>query len=171
MFFFKKMRFFAMNICNVPNITNSNYHIWSYEHINWISCTQRCEIRVIFDNNSHCLFCRTEPLDYSTFTSVKDWLEAIKMGMYASNFTKAGYKELTDVASLTEDELLKKVGVRLIGHRHKIYMRIKEMSDEMKLKREQSVRIWCFGELYDGYSRKMEQSATWSRLQIGYFSC
>ncbi|XP_028394331.1 ephrin type-B receptor 2-like [Dendronephthya gigantea] len=84
---------------------------------------------------------RNEPLDYSTFTSVKDWLEAIKMGMYASNFSKAGYEELSDVAQLTEDELLKKVGVRLIGHRHKIYQRIKEMSEEMKLKREQSMRI------------------------------
>lgn len=80
-------------------------------------------------------------MDYSTFTSVKDWLEAIKMERYASNFSKAGYKELSDVAQLTEDELLKKVGVRLIGHRHKIYETIKEMSEEMKLKREQSVRI------------------------------
>jgi ephrin-B len=80
-------------------------------------------------------------LDYASFSSVKDWLEAIKMGMYASNFAKAGYEELGDVAQLTEDELLKKVGVRLVGHRHKIYQRIKEMSEDMRLKREQSVRI------------------------------
>lgn len=86
-------------------------------------------------------FRRTEPLDYSTFTSVKDWLDAIKMGMYATNFSKAGYEELSDVAQLTEDELLKKVGVRLVGHRHKIYMRIKEMSEDLMLKREESVRI------------------------------
>ncbi|CAB4003216.1 ephrin type-A receptor 5 isoform X2 [Paramuricea clavata] len=84
---------------------------------------------------------RTEPLDYAAFTSIKDWLEAIKMGMYASNFSKAGYEELSDVAQLTEDELLEKVGVRLVGHRHKIYQRIKEMSEDMNLKREQSVRI------------------------------
>ena len=84
---------------------------------------------------------RTEALDYSTFESVKDWLEAMKMGMYASNFSKAGYDELADVAQLSEDELLKVVGVRLVGHRHKIYQRIKEMSEDMRLKREQSVRI------------------------------
>lgn len=63
------------------------------------------------------------------------------MGMYTSNFSNAGYEELSDVALLTEDELLKKVGVRLIGHRHKIYQRIKEMSDIMNLTREDSVKI------------------------------
>ena len=80
-------------------------------------------------------------MDYSTFDSVKDWLEAMKMGMYASNFSKAGYDELADVAQLSEDELLKVVGVRLVGHRHKIYQRIKEMSEDMRLQREQSMRI------------------------------
>ena len=80
-------------------------------------------------------------MDNSTFTSVKDWLEAIEMGMYASNFSKAGYEELSDVVQLTEDKLLNKVGVTLVGHRHKIYERIKEMSEDMKLKREQPVRI------------------------------
>jgi hypothetical protein len=63
------------------------------------------------------------------------------MGMYASNFSQAGYEELSDVAQLTEDELLKKVRVTLVGHRHKIFRRIKEMSEDMKLKQEQSVRI------------------------------
>jgi ephrin-A len=78
-------------------------------------------------------------LDNSTFTLVKDWLEAIEMGMYASNFSMAGYEELSDVAQLTEDELLKKVGVTVEDHRHKIYERIKEMSEDMKLKPEQPV--------------------------------
>ncbi|CAB4026082.1 ephrin type-B receptor 1 isoform X4, partial [Paramuricea clavata] len=84
---------------------------------------------------------RIEPLGNSTFTSVKDWLEAIKMEMYASNFTKAGYEELSDVAQLTEDELLKKVEVTVEDHRHKIYERIQEMSEDMKLKQEQPVRV------------------------------
>ena len=63
--------------------------------------------------------------------------------MYASNFSQAGYGELSDVAQLTEDELLKKVGVLVTmeDHRHKIYEGIKEMSEDMKLKREQPVRI------------------------------
>ena len=68
------------------------------------------------------IYCRqTFPhaLDYSTFSSVKDaikmGMDAIKMGMYATNFSKAGYQELSDVAELTEDELLQKVGVRLVG--------------------------------------------------------
>ena len=72
---------------------------------------------------------------------MKDWLEAMEMWMYASNFSQAGYGELSDVAQLTEDELLKKVGVTVEDHRHKIYERIKEMSEDMKLKREQPVRI------------------------------
>ena len=78
-------------------------------------------------------------MDNSTFTLVKDWLEAIEMGMYASHFSKAGYEELSDVAQLTEDELLKKVEVTVEDHRHKIYERIKEMSEDMKLKPEQPV--------------------------------
>ena len=56
------------------------------------------------------------------------------MGMYANNFSMAGYEELSDVAQLTEDELLKKVGVTVEDHRHKIYQMIKEMSQDMKLK-------------------------------------
>ena len=78
-------------------------------------------------------------MDNSTFTLVKDWLEAIEMGMYASHFSKAGYEELSDVAQLTEDELLKKVKVTVEDHRHKIYERIKEMSEDMKLKPERPV--------------------------------
>lgn len=68
--------------------------------------------------------------------------------MYASNFTKAGYEEFADIARLTEDELLQKVGVRLVGHRHKIYQRIKEMSDVLETNREESVKIWFFFKVF-----------------------
>ena len=77
--------------------------------------------------------CRREPLDITTFNSVKDWLDAFKMGMYASNFAKAGYRTLDEVTKLSEAELLSKVEVRLVGHRHKIYQRIKEMNEHMQI--------------------------------------
>ena len=65
------------------------------------------------------------------------------MGMYASNFAKAGYRTLDEVTKLSEAELLSKVEVRLVGHRHKIYQRIKEMNEHMQIARDQkSMRIW-----------------------------
>jgi hypothetical protein len=46
----------------------------------------------------------------------------------------------------------------LVGHRHKIYQRIKEMSEDMNLKREQSVRIWWQSRII-GKSQKVDEQS------------
>lgn len=40
-------------------------------------------------------------LDFSTFCSVGEWLEAIKMERYKENFSSAGYNSLDAVARMT----------------------------------------------------------------------
>lgn len=39
--------------------------------------------------------------DFSTFCSVGEWLEAIKMERYKENFSSAGYNSLEAVAGMT----------------------------------------------------------------------
>ena len=135
--------------------------IWLYLQCSHLPQKGRNQIFLSCIFNHLCLksrFCfhqRTEPLDFTTFNSVKEWLDAFKMGMYASSFTKAGYHDLNDVARMNEDELLNKVGVRLVGHRHKIYQRIKEMNEHMELSREKSIRIWKPSSEYIGNREKI----------------
>ena len=45
------------------------------------------------------------------------------MGKYGSNFHDAGYTTLSQVANLTEEDLLA-MGIKLVGHRHKIHQSI-----------------------------------------------
>ena len=45
------------------------------------------------------------------------------MGKYASNFREAGYNNLSELANLT-DENLWAIGIKLVGHRHKIHQSI-----------------------------------------------
>ena len=54
---------------------------------------------------------------------IQEWLTSIKMGKYTSNFVEAGYTELCQVAGLTEQDLLN-MGIKLVGHRHKIHQSI-----------------------------------------------
>ena len=48
------------------------------------------------------------------------------MGQYTANFNTAGYKDLTHVTCLKDNDL-KDIGVTLIGHRNKIYKSIRSM--------------------------------------------
>ena len=41
------------------------------------------------------------PPEYTTFYSVAEWLEAIKMGEYKENFINAGYVSWSSVAHMT----------------------------------------------------------------------
>lgn len=54
---------------------------------------------------------------------IHKWLDSIKMGKYAPNFTEAGYYRLSQVVNLTEDDL-SDMGITLVGHRHKIHQSI-----------------------------------------------
>uniref|UniRef100_A0A4W3I7Y0 Ephrin type-B receptor 3 n=1 Tax=Callorhinchus milii TaxID=7868 RepID=A0A4W3I7Y0_CALMI len=78
---------------------------------------------------SQPLLDRTVP-DYTTFTTVGDWLDAIKMGRYKENFINAGFTSFDLVAQMTAEDLLR-IGVTLAGHQKKILGSIQDMRLQM----------------------------------------
>ncbi|XP_076007371.1 ephrin type-B receptor 3b isoform X2 [Genypterus blacodes] len=68
--------------------------------------------------------------DYSTFTTVGDWLDAIKMSRYRDNFINAGFASFDLVAQMTAEDLLR-IGVTLAGHQKKILGSIQDMRLQM----------------------------------------
>ncbi|XP_070262764.1 ephrin type-B receptor 3 isoform X3 [Myotis yumanensis] len=78
---------------------------------------------------SQPLLDRTVP-DYTTFTTVGDWLDAIKMGRYKESFVGAGFASFDLVAQMTAEDLLR-IGVTLAGHQKKILSSIQDMRLQM----------------------------------------
>ncbi|KAL2081978.1 hypothetical protein ACEWY4_021796 [Coilia grayii] len=68
--------------------------------------------------------------DFTTFRSVGDWLEAIKMERYKVNFTAAGYSSLESVARMTIEDVMS-LGITLVGHQKKIMSSIQTMRAQM----------------------------------------
>ncbi|XP_028650767.1 ephrin type-B receptor 3-like isoform X1 [Erpetoichthys calabaricus] len=68
--------------------------------------------------------------DYTTFTTVGDWLDAIKMSRYKDNFLNAGFASFDLVAQMTAEDLLR-IGVTLAGHQKKILSSIQDMRLQM----------------------------------------
>ncbi|KAK1162412.1 ephrin type-B receptor 3-like isoform X1 [Acipenser oxyrinchus oxyrinchus] len=68
--------------------------------------------------------------DYTTFTTVGDWLDAIKMSRYKENFLNAGFASFDLVAQMTAEDLLR-IGVTLAGHQKKILSSIQDMRLQM----------------------------------------
>lgn len=69
-------------------------------------------------------------MEYTETTTVRDWLESIKMGQYNDMFSKAGYTQLKQVTN--EEELdLNEMGVKLIGHKNKIRKSIREVKKSL----------------------------------------
>ncbi|KAK1163356.1 ephrin type-B receptor 5 isoform X1 [Acipenser oxyrinchus oxyrinchus] len=59
------------------------------------------------------------PVDFSTLSSVSDWLDALKMGRYKEEFSSAGMNSLETVSRMTLEDI-QRVGVSLLGHQKKI---------------------------------------------------
>ncbi|XP_018430552.1 PREDICTED: ephrin type-B receptor 3 isoform X2 [Nanorana parkeri] len=78
---------------------------------------------------SQQLLDRTVP-DYTTFPTVGDWLEAIKMGQYQENFLSAGFTSFHLVAQMTAEDLLR-IGVTLAGHQKKLLHSVQDMRLQM----------------------------------------
>uniref|UniRef100_F7CRM0 Ephrin type-B receptor 3 n=1 Tax=Xenopus tropicalis TaxID=8364 RepID=F7CRM0_XENTR len=78
---------------------------------------------------SQQLLDRTVP-DYTTFPTVSDWLEAIKMGQYQENFLSAGFTSFHLVAQMTAEDLLR-IGVTLAGHQKKLLNSVQDMRLQM----------------------------------------
>uniref|UniRef100_A0A674PLS7 Ephrin type-A receptor 7 n=1 Tax=Takifugu rubripes TaxID=31033 RepID=A0A674PLS7_TAKRU len=68
--------------------------------------------------------------DFSTFCSVGDWLEAIKMDRYRDNFTAAGYVSLDSVARMSIEDVMS-LGITLVGHQKKVMNSIQTMRAQM----------------------------------------
>ncbi|XP_058017323.1 ephrin type-B receptor 2 isoform X3 [Ahaetulla prasina] len=72
---------------------------------------------------------RTIP-DYSSFNTVDEWLEAIKMGQYKENFASNGFSSFDLVSQMTMEDILR-VGVTLAGHQKKILNSVQVMRTQM----------------------------------------
>ncbi|XP_065118056.1 ephrin type-B receptor 1-B [Paramisgurnus dabryanus] len=68
--------------------------------------------------------------DFTTFSSVEDWLGAIKMSQYRDNFLNSGFTSLQLVTQMTSEDLLR-IGVTLAGHQKKILTTIQSMHVQM----------------------------------------
>nr|XP_013795264.1 PREDICTED: ephrin type-B receptor 1-like [Apteryx mantelli mantelli] len=68
--------------------------------------------------------------DFTAFTSVEDWLSAIKMSQYRDNFLTAGFTSLQLVAQMTSEDLLR-IGITLAGHQKKILNSVQSMRVQM----------------------------------------
>uniref|UniRef100_A0A8C5MBS9 receptor protein-tyrosine kinase n=1 Tax=Leptobrachium leishanense TaxID=445787 RepID=A0A8C5MBS9_9ANUR len=68
--------------------------------------------------------------DFTAFTSVDDWLSAIKMGQYRDSFLSSGFTSLQLVAQITTEDLLR-IGITLAGHQKKILNCIQSMRVQM----------------------------------------
>uniref|UniRef100_A0A8C5IAS8 Ephrin type-A receptor 7 n=1 Tax=Gouania willdenowi TaxID=441366 RepID=A0A8C5IAS8_GOUWI len=68
--------------------------------------------------------------DFTTFRSVGEWLEAIKMERYRDNFTAAGYGSLESVARMSIEDVMS-LGISLVGHQKKIMSSIQTARAQM----------------------------------------
>ncbi|XP_061592924.1 ephrin type-B receptor 2-like isoform X2 [Cololabis saira] len=72
---------------------------------------------------------RTSP-DFSSFSSVDDWLDAIKMGQYKESFASEEFSSFEVVSQMTTEDILR-AGVTLAGHQKKILNSIQSMRAQM----------------------------------------
>ncbi|XP_072011545.1 ephrin type-B receptor 2 isoform X6 [Engystomops pustulosus] len=72
---------------------------------------------------------RTVP-DYTSFNTVDEWLDAIKMGQYKESFANAGFTTFEVVSQMIMEDILR-VGVTLAGHQKKILNSIQVMRAQM----------------------------------------
>uniref|UniRef100_A0A3B4V983 receptor protein-tyrosine kinase n=1 Tax=Seriola dumerili TaxID=41447 RepID=A0A3B4V983_SERDU len=68
--------------------------------------------------------------DFSSFSTVDEWLDAIKMGQYKESFANEGFTSFDVVSQMTMEDILR-VGVTLAGHQKKILNSIQSMRAQM----------------------------------------
>ncbi|KAI7795158.1 putative ephrin type-B receptor 2 [Triplophysa rosa] len=68
--------------------------------------------------------------DFSSFSTVDDWLDAIKMGQYKDNFANGNFTSFDLVSQMTMEDILR-VGVTLAGHQKKILNSVQMMRAQM----------------------------------------
>lgn len=75
------------------------------------------------------LFFRSLEEDIPEFLSVAEWLKYINMEKYSETFTAANINTLNQIVKMEENDL-KALGIKLIGHRNKISKSIKAMKSQ-----------------------------------------
>uniref|UniRef100_A0A8C1KZA0 receptor protein-tyrosine kinase n=1 Tax=Cyprinus carpio TaxID=7962 RepID=A0A8C1KZA0_CYPCA len=68
--------------------------------------------------------------DFSSFSTVDEWLDAIKMGQYKENFANEDLTTFEAVSQMNMDDILK-LGVTLAGHQKKILNSVQMMRAQM----------------------------------------
>ncbi|XP_045065335.1 ephrin type-B receptor 2-like isoform X4 [Coregonus clupeaformis] len=68
--------------------------------------------------------------DFSSFSTVDEWLDAIKMGQYKENFANEEFTSFDVVSQMTTEDILR-VGVTLVGHQKKILNSVQSMRAQM----------------------------------------
>ncbi|KAM8974066.1 ephrin type-B receptor 4 [Pelodytes ibericus] len=63
---------------------------------------------------------------YSSFSTVGEWLQAIKMGRYEEGFRNAGFTTFSRVRQITTEDLLR-MGITLAGHQKKILSSLQQI--------------------------------------------
>ncbi|KAA8593350.1 hypothetical protein FQN60_009466 [Etheostoma spectabile] len=71
----------------------------------------------------------TSGCDGTTFKSVPEWLESIKMNQYSNSFARAGITSMEQVLALRHEDI-RNIGVRLPGHMKRIAYSILGLKDE-----------------------------------------
>ncbi|XP_035998075.1 ephrin type-B receptor 2 isoform X1 [Fundulus heteroclitus] len=68
--------------------------------------------------------------DFTSFSTVDEWLEAIKMGQYKENFANEDFNSFDVVSQMTMEDIVR-IGVMLAGHQKKILNSIQSMRAQM----------------------------------------
>ena len=72
---------------------------------------------------------RSTEVNLPEFQSVGDWLKYINMEKYRETFQANGIDTLSKVTQLNEEDL-KEMGIKLVGHRNKMKKSIKTMNSQ-----------------------------------------
>ncbi|XP_034417083.1 ephrin type-A receptor 6 [Cyclopterus lumpus] len=81
-----------------------------------------------------------EDMDYPMFISIGDWLDAIKMSQYKSNFMAAGYNTLDSVARMSIEDV-RRIGVELIGHQRRISSSVQTLGLQLLHEQEKGFHV------------------------------
>uniref|UniRef100_A0A674B0Q1 receptor protein-tyrosine kinase n=1 Tax=Salmo trutta TaxID=8032 RepID=A0A674B0Q1_SALTR len=68
--------------------------------------------------------------DFSSFSTVDEWLDAIRMGQYKENFANEEFTSFDVVSQMTTEDILR-VGVTLAGHQKKMLNSVQSMRAQM----------------------------------------
>uniref|UniRef100_A0A8C8MI62 receptor protein-tyrosine kinase n=1 Tax=Oncorhynchus tshawytscha TaxID=74940 RepID=A0A8C8MI62_ONCTS len=68
--------------------------------------------------------------DFSSFSTVDEWLDAIRMGQYKENFANEEFTSFDVVSQMTTEDIIR-VGVTLAGHQKKILNSVQSMRAQM----------------------------------------